>query len=154
MPGRRHERGTNQLREDVGYAFPKQLNRLVLPRSQRRSGRIQIRHVVAGQVLYLHQAPGPAPRVGPVKLEQPPDAAITADRTLHGLVFLNAGFCHLLAQLEYPLHGLVSGYCNKRRHGLLVKAFYIEPGGRFEPRLELRHTVWIVEPGERFGFGK
>ena len=153
MPLRGHKGRADELAEGVWHAPIDEPEGIQLAALDQLTGQVQRLRVGPGQVLHLHQPPGPPPGpVRPVELEQAPDPAVLADGGLNGVILLGGCLAQLLPDFQHPAHlGAVIVTAQQAGHrvlsqiGQLLTNLLLEPGG------ELCHAVGVGQAGELHG---
>ena len=122
MALRGHKGRADELAEGVGHAAIDEPQGVQLAGLDQFTGQVQRLRVGPGQVLDLHQPPGPPP--GPVRsveLEQAPDPSVIADGGLNGVIFFGGCLAQLLPDFQHPAHlGAVIVTAQQAGHGVLA----------------------------------
>ena len=148
-----HKGCPNQFRQYFRGGFIEQIQIFKPLLFYQTAGKIQIRDVILGKVLYLHQASSPAPRaVRSIKLKQAMHPAVRADRALNGFILFHTGLCHQKTEFQYFQNFSVRLRDQPfDRLFIQLLRFHTMLG---KPTLNLRRRIGIRKPGQFISSGR
>ena len=142
-----HERGTDQLLQYIGRAVVQNFQGSEVAGTYQFPRLFQVRQMVLRQVLHLDKPSGkPSGPVRPVKLQESPSPAVTADHVLHGLIFFYRRLCQFQPE-QQRLPNFACGLCGLPGHLVPGHGFHLHTPGS-QPVHHLYRGIRVLQPGD------